>query len=637
MYTINIDAGGTMTDALVVGSDGAHAFKVDSTPHDLTVAMLELIERAAAHFGFADRRRFLDAVGIIRWSSTVATNVLAERRGPKLGLLVEAGQEERLYGAGRSAALGAIVQRDNVVGLAPDALDPVGILAAVRRLLEQGVRRICVSFAGAFEDPAAERRCKDVINAQYPDHYLGSVPVLLGSHMAHSPDDQTRTHAALINAYVHPVLAASLYKAEDRLKIDQGWAGTFLVGHTNGGLARIGKTKALDTIESGPVFGTQAGAYFAQCYGLDALLCLDVGGTTAKLSVVRHGRPVVERAGALFGIPLEVPLQMLQSRALGGGSIARVQDGRVQLGPDSMGAAPGPACYGLGGSQATLTDCLLLLGYLDAGGFLDGRRPLDVARARTAVARDLAEPLGAGVEQAAAAGCAAAVDVLLELIGDTARAAGVQAESTALFAYGGNGPLLGALLAERLAPPAIYVSFVLGPVFSAFGTAISEVVHVYEQGVGANGAARIGHALGRLRDRARRDLEAEGFAPGQARYRAEFDPADGAAAVTLPLDGAPLPAAAGAGVVRLRAQYPVPAYRPSAAPAGAPVTPRPGRRLYLDGEFTEIDDYDCTRLRAGAAVDGPALLTGGHMTCLVPRGWRITVDAFGNGVMRRRA
>lgn len=647
MYTVNIDAGGTMTDGLVVGRDRVHTFKVDSTPHDLTVAMVALIEQAAVDLGFASRRDFLDRVSVIRWSSTVTTNVLAERRGPKIGLMVEAGAESNLYGAQASPAVGGIVSPVNIVGLRGAQFDSTEVLGAVRRLLEDGVRRICISLRGSFGDPGRERQAKRAIADQYPDHYLGSVPVLLGSDMAQTPDDMTRTHFSLINAYVHPALAASLFKAEDRLKIEDDWRGTLLVGHTNGGMARIGKTKAVDTIESGPVFGTFAAAYFARRYGLEALSCVDVGGTTAKISFARGGAPVEKRGGQLFGIPVKTPLQMLRSLALGGGSIVTVRDGEVQLGPESMGAAPGPACYALGGTRATLTDCLLLLGYVDPAGFLDGRKHLDTDKARAAVDAHVAEPLGISVPQAALQVRDTAARVLSDLIDRAAREAGEQAAGMPMFAYGGNGPLLAAFAADILGLERLYVSFGLGPVFSAFGTAISNVVHLYEHGVVASPsagtvAAQLPPLTAKLRASAERDLASEGFDAAAARVGLDLEIlSPEARVVALPAGGGENPQLDGIdeAVLRLRTEYAVPSYQPACAgrKAGERLEAAGEREVHFGAHAQGVALYEAARFAAGDTLSGPALIGGGSVSCVLLEGWSLRVDEFGNGMMSREA
>ncbi|MGH9010372.1 MAG: hydantoinase/oxoprolinase family protein, partial [Acidimicrobiia bacterium] len=480
MYTVDIDTGGTMTDGLVAEGSELHAFKVDTTAHDFTVSFRQILSEAARELGYKDDvAGFLDHVSFIRWSSTITSNALGEGRGARVGLLVRAGHENDFYGADRSPVLGNLVAPHNVIGLAEGA-DATEVLAAVKRLFEDGVRRICVSLDGAFPDNAEERTTREIIESQYPDHYLGAVPVLLGSEMAQVHDDATRTNASLINAFTHTRLATSLFQAEDTLQYDDGWDGPLLVGHINGGVARVGKTKALDTIESGPVFGTYASAYLARRYGLDNVVCLDVGGTTAKASIVAGGEVLFTRDGDIFGIPLRAPLPLLRSAVLGGGSVARpdpAAPNTVRLGPDSMGAAPGPACYGLGGDQATLTDALLLLGYLDPDRFLGGRRTLDSARAQEVLARQLAEPLGTSVDDAARLVADTAVGIVADLVAGTLEKAGLDAASVTLFAYGGNGALFAAPVADRLGIPEARV-FGLGPVLSAFGSSVSDVVHV---------------------------------------------------------------------------------------------------------------------------------------------------------------
>jgi hypothetical protein len=163
-------------------------------------------------------------------------------------------------------------------------------------------------------------------------------------------------------------------------------------------------------------------------------------GTTTKCSIVRNGEPVYQRGGNLMEIPVQTSFAMLRSAAIGGGSVAKVKDGRLRLGPESQGAAPGPACYALGGREATLTDAILLLGYLDPSSFLGGRRKLSVDHAKKVIEKNVAKPLGLSVEQAALVIRDEAVSVMAELIGNTLGEAGLEAVDTALFAFGGNGP-----------------------------------------------------------------------------------------------------------------------------------------------------------------------------------------------------
>ncbi|MGE3774568.1 MAG: hydantoinase/oxoprolinase family protein, partial [Gammaproteobacteria bacterium] len=399
MFSVDIDTGGTMTDTLVSGGPQPLLIKVESTPHDVTVSFLQSLEAAAAATGHDGLTAFLEHVDLIRWSSTITSNVLAQRTGPKLGLLVSAGHEDDLYAedpAATAQVMPSLVRREHVAGLPADA-DRATIVALLKRLIDQGIRRVNVSLAGAFPDGSREQEILRIVGEQFPDHYLGSVPALAGSDMLMRPDDMSRTFYALINAYVHNSLANSLFKAEDLVKVEHQWKGDILVGHLNGGVARIGKTKAVDTIESGPLFGTHASAAIAAAGALPRVLAVDIGGTTAKASAVLAGRIEMRPEGHFFGIPVRTPMPVLRSIALGGGSVAKVVDGKVRLGPESMGAAPGPACYKLGGRNATLTDALVLLGLLSPSGFLDGRRVLDVDLAATALEKHVAQKLGVDV------------------------------------------------------------------------------------------------------------------------------------------------------------------------------------------------------------------------------------------------
>ncbi|GAA4789341.1 hypothetical protein GCM10023200_25010 [Actinomycetospora chlora] len=627
MLNIDVDTGGTMTDGLVSGDApstgfaGVFSVKVETTPHDVTIAFAEVLDAARRHVGAATMRDLLDEVALIRWSSTITSNVLAQKSGPKLGLLVTAGHEDDLYTSRDEAAtvVGPLIDRENITGVAPDASDD-DVRTAVKGLFDQGIRRINISLQGAFADDAAEQKVVALIDAQYPDHYLGSIPALPASEILLRPDDATRTFVSLINAYVHPSLATSLYRAEETLKQEHSWRGNVLVGHINGGVARIGKTTAFDTIESGPLFGTHACAAEAARLGDARVLAVDVGGTTTKVSAVEDGRVVDRDEGHLFGIPVRTNLPLLRSIALGGGSVARVQDGRMTLGPDSMGAAPGPACYGLGGRNATTTDAFVVLGYLSPTAFLEGRRTLDVDAARTAIDRAVGSPLGLSTDDAARRIVDAALDMTAQLARDTAAEMGWDPAGTAVHALGGNGPLVATGVADRLGASTVRL-FGFGNVLSAYGSAISDVVHVYESAVAGPDEAR--GAAARLRDEARRDLRGEGFDPDGADLAWEVRDADGtrhgaAGDVEGALGGTPR-------LIRLTARSVLPSLEKPTPAAGA--EPADGERGGLP-----VRAWSTT---AGQRLDGPVLVDGGAFTWLVGPGWSLQVDQHGDAVAAR--
>src|SRR4051794_721380 len=489
-YTVDIDIGGTLTDGLFSDGTTVTPVKVDTTPHDFTVCFFECLKEGARQLGFSDLTQLLAHVAVIRWSATIATNILAEGKGPRIGLLVSEGTGEELYGDGRSPAVGRVIAPHNIVAL-PDGASDTELLIAIRALLEDGVRRIAVSMGGGFHDDSGEQAVRRLVDENFPDHYLGAVPLVLGSEICRHPDDQTRTHMALANAYVHTPLAVALFKAEDQLLEQHHYRRPVYIAHVNGGVARVAKTKAGDTAESSPYFGLNACAWWARQYGHRKVLALDVGGTTTKLGVIQDGKPLTIAHGDLLGVPLKTPWTLLRSEAIGGGSIVRLVDGEIRTGPAPRGAFPGPACYDLGGREATLTDAFLAAGMLNPDRFLGGRRAL-----RT----DLAQDALAGIDLERVIDTAA--DMVAAVADETLALA--EPGDFELYCFGGNGANFAARVADRLGRDRAYV-FALGPVLSAFGSSVAEICHVYEEwgedtdAIVARGEAQV-----------RRDLAGEG-------------------------------------------------------------------------------------------------------------------------------
>jgi N-methylhydantoinase A len=640
-YTVDIDIGGTLTDGLFSDGERMWVAKVDTTPHDFTVCFFDCLREGAELTGHADLAEFLEEVAVIRWSSTIATNVLAEEKGPRLGLLLSPGHEQDLYGEGESPAVGHLIAPENIAPVA-DPKDDEQVLAAVRALLERGVRRICVSLEGAFEDDGGEKHIKQLVERQFPDHYLGAVPAVLGSEICRHPDDMTRTHMSLVNAYVHTPLAMALFKAEDELLAHYNYRRPVYIGHVNGGVARISKTKGVDTTESGPVFGLVASAYFARHYGLEKVVSLDVGGTTTKVGVVVDGQPAMAEETDFFGIPMRTPWILLRSAALGGGSVARVSGGKVTLGPDSMGAYPGPACYDLGGENATLTDAFLVAGRLNPERFLGGRRHLSEERAREALEEHVAGPLGVSVEEAARAVIEAANATIEDAIDRILQEAGYGREGFRLFCFGGNGANFAASIAERMGLREAYV-FETGPVLSAFGSSVSDIAHVHEEypfmELSDGGDRRVWSLLETGRERVLRDLEGEGLVAAEAALSAELTVANGRPRnLTVGLEPEAVEAAlaeAGSGTVErvaVRGVSPVPRVELKEV-SGEPheVNPRRGRKVFEEGAGV----YDWDDLSPGARISGPAMLESETNTCYVPAGWKLRLDGFGNAVLRK--
>jgi N-methylhydantoinase A/oxoprolinase/acetone carboxylase beta subunit len=661
VWTVDIDVGGTLTDGIFTSGREIVCVKVDSTPHDLTVCLFDCLSQAAEKLGFPGTAEFLENVELIRWSTTITSNVVAERHGPRIGLLVSKGHEKDLYGTGPSVVLGRLLSEKDVIGI-DGGRGEIEIMNAARVLLESGVRRICVSLQGSAHSHEREIAIKNTVDEQYPDHFLGSVPVLAGSDISKVADDQTRTYCALINAYTHGALASTLFKAEDELRENHRYPGAFLVSHVNGGVAGIGKTKAIDTIESGPILGIHGSGYWAKIYGLNDVVALDVGGTTAKVGVLHNCEPIYRKPADFFGIPVGISLPYLRSIALGGGSVVKPAGGAVQLGPESMGSYPGPACYGLGGDRATLTDAFVTAGLIDPNYFLGGTKPLDAALARKIIEDEVAKPLNVSVDQA----CAMIIDkgfqMVADLIKDTARDLNQDYSKHALFAYGGNGGLFASGVAERAGIQKVQL-FWLGPVFSAFGSSVSDISHVYERTVpdaNVNDASvtQLGRVFEEMRAESVQDLLGEGIREKDVSYSVELEVSGaGQQSVAVPVRETSLGSAkelqsviakvlgANAGkngfrleLIRLRARKAMTKpqlmeTRPSES-APAIVTTR---KVTFGSASGEAQLFRWESLQPGNSITGPVLLEGLNTTYFVPEGWTMVMDRFRNASVTRAA
>jgi N-methylhydantoinase A/oxoprolinase/acetone carboxylase beta subunit len=665
VLTADIDIGGTLTDGIFADGQKIVCAKVDTTPHDLTICLFDCLTQGSTLMGYADVDLFLENVDLIRWSTTITSNVLAELRGPRVGLLISRGHEKDLYSKEkRSVVMDRILFERDVIGLDAGASD-AAVMNAVRSLLETGVRRICVSFQGAHRTPEQEIRIKKIVELQYPDHFLGAVPVLAGSDISKSSDDMTRTYCALINAYTHGALAATLFKAEDDLREVHRYAGTFLVSHINGGVSGIAKTKAIDTIESGPILGIHGSVYFAKVYGAKEVLALDVGGTTAKVSVLRNAIPVQAKPSDFFGIPVEISLPYLRSIALGGGSVVKAGvNGRkpeISLGPESMGSFPGPACYGLGGEQPTLTDALVAAGLINPDYFLGGAKPIRLDAARQTIQQFVAAPLGKSIEDASRAIIERSFEMVAEAIAQAGKDLSQDFSKYTLFAYGGNGGLMACGVAEKIGLKEVRF-FALGPVFSAFGSCVSDISHVYERSLqmtslSAGEMQRLTDAFTDIKGEGHRDLLGEGIQPQGIEYLMEVEisrPGQRSVAVPCPADALQdssklktlLEAAlegpkSGFIVELLRVQIkksmPKPALVEKRLQGADSSHALKGKRQVAWGSKNgEALVYTWEALQPGNSLQGCAILEGASSTFFVPENWTLKMDGFGNARLTRR-
>jgi len=677
-FTMDIDTGGTFTEGFVRGDGRIELIKVDTTHHDLTVCFMECIEEAAKKFGLQSASQLLTQMNTLRLSTTIGTNTLIKSSGPKLGLLATRGPGENAYApvGNTNPAVDFIVPRDMIIGI-DEELSESGVsiraplqsqvLAGVKTLLERGARKIVVSLRRAALNPAHERMCQEMVVADYPTHYLGTVPLLLSTEVSSERDDLCRTNVALIDAYLHQEMAHYLYKADEDVR-NRRYKWPLLIVHATGGVARVAKTRAIDTCDSGPASGLYGAAFLARLYDMENVVTLDVGGTSTDVGFVAHGEPHYTNAWDLGGIPVKGSVIETSSIGGGGGSIARADDktGKVRVGPDSAESIPGPACYGLGGTNATVTDAWVTLGYIDPNYFLGGRRKLDVALAKAAVKTRVADPLNITVEEAASAIDKEICSLGAQLVRKFINAKGAKAEDVTLFAFGGAGGLTCSGVARAVGIPKIYL-FPFGSQFCAFGSSCMDVLHNYSMaksltlGPNTNNTTiqEFNRAVREMVDGAYFDLVGEGFgkekvslvleiimtsghspSPTVIRWLPIFLENKKTVGALLDLYRAQVGGVKDSEVLvqelRLKASSPLTRHKfPSYTSAGAnPKKALKGQRpVYWDGKFRDTQIYEQSLLKCGNVVKGLAIIECPGYTILVPPGSRYLTDQYLNGVI----
>jgi N-methylhydantoinase A len=657
-YRLSVDTGGTFTDGFVTGRGRTAQVKVDTTPADPTEGLVACVA-AAAEAMDESIESFLAQAEVVSFSSTIATNIAVQRTGAVVGLIVTAGHENRLYGSDDEAdRLFTFIERDAVQGVVEavgedgtvnGAVDSVGLEAAVRALLEHGVHIIVVSLARAYLNPANEVAAKALVEASYPRHYLGAVPLVLSSEISLNRSDYGRTALAVANAYLHPALARSLYRAEDRLRACM-LQRPLLIVNTDGSSTRVAKTRAIDTFNSGPSAGVLGAAVVAKVLGAADVVTFDVGGTTTDVAHIAKSQPTRADTTLFGGVHVPHPSIALASFGLGGGSIITASpSGEIVVGPMSAGAVPGPACFGLGGSELTPTDVWLALGYLEPGEFLSGQRHLDPERAEVALER-FAEALSLSPEAAALAAMDAIHATLSEEMQTWAKEqAGLIASDPAnrwLFSYGGGGGLLAVAAAEALDIERVVV-FPQSSVFSAFGGGLLPIAHTYQGSVlDVSDVGAVNVVLTLLAERAVRDMRAEGVHREQ-----EID-----AVVTLHdySDSVSISETTLADLVGDSQPTPVVAPLPS-GPGHLTLAIRAIVEIELEANQSYSDDRSShvrevllstgrTRIAVIAglgrphadAIEGPAFLAAADTTVFIPENWNVSFNELGYGIARRK-
>jgi N-methylhydantoinase A/acetophenone carboxylase len=568
--SISIDIGGTFTDCYLSLNGRASWGKASTTPDDFSRGFLNALADAS-HGLNLEVKDLLAGATLLRYSTTIALNALLQRSGPRLGLITTRGHEDMLFiGNGRAWGDGlpvreqrrvaqaqmpeALIPRDMVVGIS-ERVDMFGrvvrplvdeeVLTGLQYLVDRGVQGIIVSLLWSSANSDHEKAVKRIINDEYPEVYLGNIPVLLSSEVVPKWREYTRTTTTVLNGYLHNEMTNQLMGIGDRLR-DLGYRKPLQMVQNTGGVAKLSRTRVVDTYQSGPVAGLMGSGARARDLGIDNVICTDMGGTSFDLGVLIEGsprfysvRPVIDRWA------VDLPLLEVKSIGTGGGSIAwlnKAFGNRLEVGPASAGSMPGPACYGLGGTQATVTDADVVLGHLNPDNFLGGRLELEAGESSRAIRRSIAEPMGISVEQAAlsikrVADEKMGVEIFKEVV-----LKGFDPRDFVLFAYGGAGPTHCCGYAQALGISRIFL-FPESSVFCAYGASMLDVAHIYERarplmlfdpsdGSYLQDYSAFNEAISELEDDLKRDMIAEGLDLGRMRLALELELRYGSSPVT---------------------------------------------------------------------------------------------------------
>jgi N-methylhydantoinase A len=603
--TIDIDTGGTFTDAFVVHRGEVHTVKVLTTPHDLALCFAQVLERAAEVVGVTVDE-LLSEAACVRYATTVGTNAVIQRTGPKIGLIVGA-DELAAYGEGGAGA--RLIERFGSPGMVAAVAGTTNgngdghVVDASKELLSRSARGLVCSIATTADGAQAERAVLESFRGHYPRQCLDTVPLTLSHEVASDPDDVRRTATALFNAYVHDDVARYLYRAEDWLRAN-GYTRPLLIVHNDGGCARVAKTVAGRTYNSGPTAGLLGAEEIARVCAIDHLVTFDVGGTSLDVGFLTGGRAPFLEHGRVVDVDVSFAMPDIHVLGSGGGSIAHLvgDDGTIEVGPQSAGANPGPACFARGGTEPTVTDADVVLGLIAPDRFLGGRMELDAAAATRAM-----QTLGTDAVTVAATIRSRLHDNMAARIREELAAKDLDPAQTSMLAYGGGGPTHACDVAARLGIKEV-LTVPFAAVFSAFGASSADVRHVYDAAPGDGVEAA-------LTKQALRDMRGEGFGADQVditvapatRHGVERLEVTAIAALTHP---------------QLE-EHETDDHTPDPDSTRTITWPGIGTR--------ETEIHRAVDLRPGAQLSGPAVLEADDTTHVVPPGWTYRIDSLGIG------
>jgi N-methylhydantoinase A len=675
-YRVTVDTGGTFSDFVHLNEQTGEISiaKIASTPDDPSRAILAGLEALLASVTEADE------IGYFCHGTTVGTNALLEGKGVRTALLVTegfrgiypVGEQARPYGTAifdvmydkpaplvPSRLTGEVKERIDFRGDVLRPLDETALRETVRALKAQNIESIAVCLLFSFLHPEHEARVRDIVLEEIP-----GCSVSLSCEVLPQIREYYRLSTTVINAYLQPILARYIAQLDRRLAAAGIVTRQKYIMQSNGGMATFAAAarRAVTTVLSGPAGGVTAGVLACGMSGSANIITFDMGGTSCDVALIKDGEPLLSSRGKIEGRDLAVPMLDINTVSAGGGTVATVDRfGVLQVGPQSAGAVPGPACYGRGGEAPTITDCNLVLGYLGEDNFLGGRMRLDAAKARAAIETAVARPLGLDVAEAAE-GIVRVIDVKMEeAIKAISTMRGHDLRDFMLLAFGGAGPLHAGRIARDLGMAGVIVPLYPG-VFSAIGLLMSDVKHDYIRSklspLSEVAPADVNGMFERMVAQALEELRDDGFASDRIRIERALDMRYAGQGYEIACSLQPLQEA---DLKQLRAtfdqqhramfghmapQEPVeivsfrvrgiglvpPVEMPKFKPAGTTLgdARRELRRVRFDGRELDCPVYQREQLDVGLTVAGPAVLDQFDCTTVICPGQTARVDEWKN-------
>ena len=682
MYTVAVDIGGTFTDVVVIEGASGEAFagKALTTPRDLQQGVLDGLQDAAKGLRM-DMRALLGKTERMVHATTQSSNAVFAFSGARTAVLTTRGFGDTLTimrATGRVAGLSVferhhyrltqkprllvderdifeVPERVDHEGKVVVPLDEEAVRAVARELRAKGYEAVAVAFLFSHKNAAHEKRAGELLREALPGAYVS-----LSAEVAPVMGEYERSATALFNAYVGPVIESYIRRLEATLR-EAGLRQKLLIVQANGGVATTSQTVPIFTIESGPAAGVVGAAEIAGSLGIPKVIATDVGGTTFKVAIIEQGRWSYSKETILNQYQLRLPMVDVASIGAGGGSIAWVDGRRLRIGPQSAAASPGPACYGLGGKEPTVTDADVVLGYVSPERFLGGRMALHPELAMAAIRERIAKPLFSGDVMAAAAGIRQVIDSqMADLIRKSTLECGHDPREFAMMAYGGAGPVHAGSYAEQVGVREVIVPF-FATVHSAYGAALSDVrfslqhshplvlpaapaaVEAIYAAMEAEGTRKLAEAdvpalsrrferwvearyrrqVHHLRVAAPARIDEAGLARIAADFEAEYERLFGKGAALKD---------AGIELVNYGVDAVGVAHKRAARPASRDgrVAAAPERMTYCPrrNDMVKTPVYDGPSLPAAASLEGPAIIEHPGTTIVVLSGQRARIDDF---------